>query len=91
MKIEINLLDLDLMLMGYMRYALGRSTYITSACAETLEHLVPQLPKTSQIQYIQWIQDELNRCEEEGTTCGMKMDHETWRTTVELLKRRYKD
>ncbi len=81
MKIDIDDTDLYLMLGSYMRYALGRKSYIVGACCDTLEQLVPKLP----IEHMrEAIMLELGK-ELRESTLGMDMDKERWQECYNRL------
>lgn len=85
MKLDITEEQLDLMLGSYMRYSLGRMTYIVDACCDTLELYVPRLPLTKQFWYAEQIRRALINATNNETTLGMQMDHDRWQRCLERL------
>lgn len=77
-QISISHSDLDLMLMGYLRYSMGRKTYIVHACAQTVRELVPKLGRNSAAMFASELDRELSAALAKDEFLGMPMDHAEW-------------
>ncbi len=78
--------DLWVMLLGTVRYSMGRSTYMTAYSVELVERYNRALTNGQLAQLAQEIEKELKTAEDAGRTLGMEMDHTGWREGVNLLK-----
>jgi len=85
-RLSISDNNLDLMLGSYMRYSLGRMSYIVDACCDTLEQYVPRLSEIRREFYITEIEKALQDATNRNTTLGMQMDHTRWQRCLERLK-----
>lgn len=79
----ISSVDLEMMLLSALRYALGRRSYITSATAEWVRRYWNQLSPAFQGFIIRDLREELERYERMGMTLGEQVDHDGW---VKLLR-----
>jgi hypothetical protein len=70
--------DMWVMLLSTIRYAMGRSSYITGLSCDLVKTYEKYLRKEQLEQIRREILEELRRHEEAGATLGMQMDHDGW-------------
>lgn len=75
------------MLVSAVRYALGRSTYITSWTAEAVAKAWPDLTLNARAIILRDVQDALDAAAAAGKTVGMDMDHRAWVGLLESVAR----
>ena len=77
--------DVGLLLICSLRYALGRSSYVTSAIAEIVEKNWLGLSVSDKEVILRDIREALAEAEKAGRKLGMDMDDRMWRALVERL------
>jgi len=79
--------DLFFMILGYVRYAVGRMSMAPSEAQAIIARYGHALEKAHLTQIESEIARELARCERMNQPLGMEMDHKTWKDTVVELQR----
>jgi hypothetical protein len=85
MKIDIDYLDFQSLILYAMRYALGRKTFAVSDVAEMIEDHMQELNKSTMELMVRDIEKESER-----HNLGMEMDKKIWLDLVVKLKGRLK-
>ena len=75
---EVAVDDLYSMLLGQIRYAMGRMSYIVGTCSTQVRRYWPHLEASERKVLLRDITEELARYEQAGKLCGMDMDHVSW-------------
>lgn len=83
MKIDIDYLDFQSLILYAMRYALGRKTFAVSDVAEMIEDHMQELSKSTMELMVRDIEKEGER-----HNLGMEMDKKIWMNLVVKLKGR---
>lgn len=86
MKLNIEEHDLDMILMGYLRYSMGRMTYMVPHCCATLSKYIPKMDIARQKWFVHEIERELERYERNNAVMGMPCDHKMWQDLVKNLQ-----
>jgi hypothetical protein len=74
------------LLLCTVRYATGRSSYITGETADLVRQYRRHLGPERVEQIAREVETEFARCERHGGWLGMEMDHHEWRRLVNDLK-----
>ena len=74
------------MLISAVRYALGRMSYIVGDTCKFVESLKDKLSRNCIAIIVRDIEEEIVRCHNVGTTCGMECDEKEWLCLLEILK-----
>lgn len=82
-QVPVDVQHLWPMLLGYVRYAMGRMSTAPSTAAELVRCYASALTQEQREQIRDEIRAELDRREKRGEKLGMDCDHRTWR---ELLR-----
>lgn len=77
--------DLWVMLMSTLRYAMGRSSYITGLTADLVRSFRPWLKPEEVTQVRTEVTKELEMVERLGRHLGQEADHEVWKKLVQDL------
>ena len=78
--------DEEQMLIGAVRYALGRMTYIVSDTCNFVAKVKDKLSYQCKDIIIRDIEEEIERCHSLGISCGMDFDEHNWMNLLALLK-----
>lgn len=78
--------EMFLLLVGAVRYALGRSTYIVSSTCSLIRRHLKDLSYAHKLVLSRDIQSALDHAHREGHTLGMDMDDREWKEILEELK-----
>jgi hypothetical protein len=70
--------DLFSMLVGQVRYSVGRQSYIVGVACDQVRRYWRHLSPDERVVVERSVTDELARYERMGQTCGMEMDHRQW-------------
>lgn len=70
--------DLWVLVLGYVRYALGRMSTAPSTASNFVRLYWQHFNQQQRTQILREVMDELMRAERAGETLGHKCDHETW-------------
>lgn len=81
-EIDITHDDLFLLLVGQVRYSLGRSSYIVGVACEQVRRYWRHLDAGEREIVQRDVVEELARYERMGRSCGMDMDHAEWMRLV---------
>lgn len=80
--------ELWLMLLSTVRYAMGRSSYITSTAADLVRQFRSRLTAERVQQIAREVQKDLEIAESTGRTLGHDCDHRGWKKLVEDLTKK---
>lgn len=82
---RVKQLDLWVMLLGYVRYAMGRMSTAPSMAQDFVKFYGPGCNKTQLQQIRNEVADELANYDRMGKPLGMDCDHRTWQQTLAML------
>lgn len=85
--LNIEEVDLYIMLASYLQYSLGRKSYVTKVCANTIERLSLMLSTTHQLGLFLIIQRAMLK----DDIVGMECDHQVWCELRDKLKARLEE
>ena len=89
--VEVLIEDLFSMLLGQVRYAMGRMSYIVGVCSRHVHEYWPHLQASQRGVLLRDITEELERYERAGKLCGMDFDHREWVALREWMREHLKD
>lgn len=89
--VEIPVEDLFSMLLGQVRYSMGRMSYIVGVCSRHVHEYWPRLQASQRGVLLRDVTEELARYEQAGRKCGMDFDHREWVALREWMREHLND
>jgi hypothetical protein len=86
--VKVDTCDLWPLLLGYVRYSMGRRSTAPSTARELVRAYSPSLPAEQRRQIAEEIRQELAIEERGGRTLGDKCDDQTWRELLGWMDER---
>jgi hypothetical protein len=86
---KISQTDLDTLMIGATRYALGRQSYIVSEQCNLIRRYWDRMSQNTRDVIKHDIESAIANAENMGRTLGMKQDHRNWRSLLAELEDYY--
>lgn len=77
--------QLALLVLGAVRYGMGRMTYIVGATCETVREVWPLIPAGTRGTLLRDVHERLVEVAREGRLLGMQMDHDEWAALADWM------